>query len=112
MIHANRYIQTGFSSDDAEKLLSVIHPLVEKKEKIVIDFSNVKIFTTLFFNNALAKYLVELGPEEFEKLFEIKNLSDVGSTTYQHSLDNAREYYAMSKEQRTSQMDIYADPEE
>lgn len=112
MISVNQYIQTGFSSDDAEKLLSVIQPLIARKEKIVLDFSNVKIFTTLFFNNALAKYLVELGPKEYERIFEVKNLSEVGETTYQHSLDNAREYYSMSQEQREAQTDILAELEE
>jgi hypothetical protein len=111
-ISVNQYIQTGFSSDDAEKLLSVVEPLVEKKEKILLDFTNVKIFTTLFFNNALAKYLVELGPNEYERLFEIKNLSEVGETTYQHSLDNAKEYYAMTKEQRVVQTSILSEPED
>jgi hypothetical protein len=111
MISVNQYIQTGFSNGDAEKLLSVIQPFVAKKEKIVLDFYNIKFFTTLFFNNALAKYLVELGPEEYARLFEVKNLSEIGETTYQHSLDNAKEYYAMSQEQRIAQINILADPE-
>lgn len=109
MIKASQYIQTGFSADDAEKLLSVIQPIIEKREKVNLDFSEIRIFTTLFFNNALAKFLVEFGPEKYSEMFEVNNLSDVGQSTYQHSIENAKEYYKMSKEQRKEQEGILTD---
>lgn len=111
MILARNYIQTGFSADDAEKLDTVIRPLFDKHERITIDFEGIKIFTTLFFNTALAKYVMDIGPVEYEKLFELKNLSDVGEVTYKHSLDNAKSYYEMTEEQRKKQDEILADPE-
>lgn len=109
MIKARQYIQTGFSADDAEKLLSVMQPLIKKKEKVILDFSEIKIFTTLFFNNVLAKFLVEFGPDRYNEMFEVNNLSDVGKNTYQHSIENAKEYYKMSHEQREAQENITAD---
>ena len=63
MIQVNQYIKTAFSAEDAANLLKEIQPLVDAGEKIVLDFSEIKLFTTLFFNNALAKYVLEMGPE-------------------------------------------------
>ena len=58
MIQVNQYIKTAFSAEDAANLLKEIQPLVDAGEKIVLDFSEIKLFTTLFFNNALAKYVL------------------------------------------------------
>lgn len=111
MILAKKYIETGFSAEDAEKLDAIINPIFQKREKVVIDFDGITIFTTLFFNTALGKYVMEIGPDEYGKLFELKNLSDVGEVTYQHSLDNAKNYFALSAEQRKKQDEILSDPE-
>ncbi len=109
MILARDYIETGFSADDAGKLDAIIKPLFDRGEKVVIDFDEIKIFTTLFFNTALAKYVMEIGPDAYERIFELKNLSEVGDSTYQHSLDNAKNYYALTKEQQRKQDEILAD---
>jgi len=111
MILAKNYIETGFSADDAGKLDVIIKPLFDKREQIIIDFEGIRIFTTLFFNTALAKYVMEIGPDKYEGLFELKNLSEVGEVTYQHSLDNAKNYYSMTEDQRMKQDEILADPE-
>ena len=50
MIQVNQYIKTAFSAEDAANLLKEIQPLVDAGEKIVLDFSEIKLFTTLFFN--------------------------------------------------------------
>ena len=106
MIKANEYIKTGFSANDAEALLAVIEPMVTNCEKVRIDFSNIKIFTTLFFNIALTKYVVQFGPDKYKDMFEVLNLSEVGQSTYQHSFDNAVEYYNLSAEQKNKQNEL------
>ena len=64
MIYAKEYITTGFSIEDAKKLQDVIQKQLNSSGTIKIDFSDIKIFTTLFFNNALTKYVMELGPDQ------------------------------------------------
>lgn len=96
MIKAVDFIKTGFSADDATKLDAVIQPLVEKGEKIIVDFKDITIFTTLFFNNVFAKYILKIGPDAYKQKFELKNLSELGETTYQHSFENAVNYFNMS----------------
>ena len=89
MIKAIDYITTAFSADDAEKISKAILPLISQKHKIVVDFDGVSIFTALFFNNTFARILVEIGPEQYNKQFCLKNLTELGEATYKHSLDNA-----------------------
>lgn len=111
MILVKNFIKTGFSAEDADILGKEIESLFINKDKIILDFSEVKMFTTLFFNNALAKYLVQIGPEKYAELFEVKNLSEVGEVTYQHSLDNAKEYYKLNTREREEQESILSDIE-
>lgn len=93
MIKVSDYLKTGFSANDAERLGAVIEPLLGQNGKIQLDFSHIKIFTTLFFSVALTKYVVQFGPQMYEEKFEVLNLSEVGQNAYQHSLDNAIEHY-------------------
>lgn len=112
MIKASNYIKTGFSAEDAEKILLAITPLIESEDVITIDFDGIKFFTTLFFNNALSKFVLELGPEKYIKKFELKNLSEIGKTTYEHSLQNAREYYNLPDEKRLTYDKTISETEE
>lgn len=103
MIKASNYIKTAFSAQDAENLSKAIDPVLNSDEKVIIDFSEITIFTTLFFNNVFAKYLIQIGPEEYNKKFELTNLSELGQTTYKHSYDNAIYYYGLSDEDKEQQ---------
>jgi hypothetical protein len=106
MILAKDYIQTGFSIEDADRLDSAIKKEIDSTEKIIIDFDGITFFTTLFFNNALTKYVLQLTPEKYNQKFEIINLSDVGEITYAHSYDNAVEYFNLPPEKRQIQEQI------
>ena len=111
MIKAIEYIKTGFSADDAAKLNEVIQPIFDKGEKVIVDFSGITIFTTLFFNNVFAKYILKIGPSQYGTVFEVVNLSELGKTTYQHSYDNAVNYYGMSEGAKKAQDGIVENPD-
>lgn len=104
IIKVKDIIDTAFSLDDAEKLSAIIKDSLGKlksdEETIDIDFNEVRYFTTLFFNNAIVKYVGEIGVGEFVKRFNCVNLSNVGKTTYLHSLENGKEYYSLSEDER------------
>lgn len=92
MIKVADYIQTAFSMEDAAALTPMIDAELKENSKIILDFSNIKFFTTLFFNNAITKYVLSLGPDEYKKRFELTNLSKVGKATYKYSFENAMLY--------------------
>lgn len=112
MIKAKDFIKTGFSADDAAKLNVVIEPLISEGDKIVVDFSEITIFTTLFFNNVFAKYILQIGPDEYARQFELRNLSELGETTYKHSYENALKYYNMTEESKKAHEEIVENPED
>lgn len=114
-ISAKNLIQTGFSIDDAKQLVNEIEKALlqtSDDEKIVIDFTDVKFFTTQFFNNSVGKYVLKMSPCKFNKKFEIKNLSSVGQSTFQHSYDNAVSYYKLPPDKRLEQDEIIDQSEE
>lgn len=112
MIRAIDFIKTGFSAADATKLDAVIQPLVQNGENIVVDFKDIAIFTTLFFNNVFAKYILQIGPDDYKQRFELQNLSELGETTYQHSFDNAVNYFNMSDDAKKIHDEITENTEE
>ncbi len=109
MIEVINYTEQGFSVSDAESVEKVIKPLLEKQEKVILDFSGVKTFTALFFNKLLGKYLIQLGPEKYDDLVQVKNLSAFGESAYQHSLQSANDYYKRTEEQRREYDEIVQD---
>lgn len=94
------HIDTAFSIEDAECLERQFIDYVEKEDVIVLDFEGIEYFTTLFFNNAISKYVLLLSKDVYDKRFKIIGLSEVGETTYNHSLENAIEYSSMSEQER------------
>lgn len=109
MIKAVDYIKTAFSADDAEKLDKVIMPLIDGNEKITVDFSKIAIFTTLFFNNVFAKHILKMGIDGYNSKFELINLSELGKTTYNHSYNNAVNYYKLSSPEKEVRETILRD---
>ena len=53
-----------------------------------------------------------MGPEAYSHRFEVKNLSEVGETTYLHSMENAKDYYRVSAEEKEQQQKLLADFDE
>ena len=103
-IRVGEIIDTAFSMDDAnllsEEIEKRMHDGVMDCMELEIDFEGIRYFTTLFFNNALVKYIGVLGFDDYSKQIKLINLSDVGRNTYQHSLDNAKDFYSLSESQR------------
>lgn len=55
----------------------------------MVDFDGITIFTASFFNNVFAKLIVEIGFKEYSRRILIVNLTELGDTTYRHSVNNA-----------------------
>lgn len=106
------YTSSGFTQEDAEKISEVLRSeLVNLNDgdTISVDFSNVKFFTTLFFNVAFASLLKEMTFEEYEKKIVLENLSEIGLRAYGHSIDNARRFSSMSENEQEIRQKIIAE---
>lgn len=111
MIKATDYISTAFSAGDAEKMYDAVTKALETSNKVEIDFSDIEIFTTLFFNFAFAKILITIGTDKYNESISLVNLSELGEFTYTHSYDNAVRYYNLSEEERAKQDEINSTPD-
>ena len=47
-IQLNKYINTAFAKEDIDTILPIIKESLYSDEEVILDFDNVKFFTTLF----------------------------------------------------------------
>ena len=105
-------LYSGFTQEDAEKIADVLKEELSRLNEgdiIEFDFSNVKFFTTLFFNIAFTGLLKEMPFEEYNAKIKLENLSEVGRRAYEHSLDNAKRFAMMSSDERETREKIIAE---
>lgn len=103
------YIKNGFSIEDADVLEPILKESIKNSDVVELDFKDVRFFTTLFFNSAITKFVKELTPEGYNKKIKLKNLSEVGESTYKHSYENAIEYYNIPEKDRSKIDKIFQD---
>ena len=103
-ISAKNHIVTAFSTDDAELINPVINEALAENDDITIDFTDITFFTTLFFSSAVTRFVYELGPENYDRIFNITGLTEIGQAAYSHSLEFAREEYLLTPEQKQARL--------
>ena len=92
IINVCKYISTGYSRDEADILSPIIKRAILSTEPFVIDFANVKYYTTTFFN-IITCYIGQLGYEEYCRRIHICNLTESGMEVYKIALNYAIDYY-------------------
>lgn len=111
-IVVSEYTKSGFTIEDAENIAAVLKNELSQSNPddiLQFDFSNVKFFTTLFFNIAFISLLRKMSLDEYEKTIQLINLSEVGQTAYGHSLENARKFITMPKDEQSEREKIISD---
>lgn len=83
--------------DDGVKLRKEIIDFCDKNshEKIQLDFSDISLFATMFFN-AWIGYFVKNNKTDILNRIETTNISKLGEKTLQHSRDNAEYIISLS----------------
>lgn len=110
-IMVNEFITSAFSQEKALILRKVIEENLAKEDKIVLDFSGITKFTTLFFNFSTGYYISLLGPTVYNNKISLVNLSDLGKSTYDSSYENAAEKYEPNKNIQDEILNIITNPE-
>ncbi len=80
--------------EDGHKIYDMIHPELSAGNNVELDFENVKIFASPFFNSAIGRLLKDLKPEELNRLLKITNLTATGMSVLKRVIENAKEYYS------------------
>ena len=73
------------SAEDGEKLYALLQPILKNDESVVLDFTGVRFFLTLFFNASLAKLAQDLGTEFVRSHITVEALA----STATHHIDRA-----------------------
>lgn len=106
-------ISNALSEKDAKKLNTEIDTALNQNHPpVLINFSGIKFFSSLFFNESVCKYIFKLGIERYSADIQITNLSEVGEATYRRSYENAKDFYQLSPEEKALREQDLADLEE
>lgn len=81
-IKVNEFLDTAFDMEDAEILKEKLMPYIESEESVIVDFSGVEHFTSLFFNTGLCDIMYDLGQEKYDELIMVINLPDYAENSY------------------------------
>lgn len=96
--------RAAVSYDEGHKILEMVQPAVIAGDRVVLDFSNVDVFASPFFNGLLAILYRQLGSDRYEKLIKIKNLTHEGETIAIRSIENARSMDEPGRQERLAEI--------
>lgn len=101
-IRVSKHVDNGLTETNGLLLRKAINDKLENIEEddvIVLNFEDIDLFATPFFNSSIGYFVTFLGKEKFDKTFKLDNISDLGMNTYQLSYDNAVERYNKEKDE-------------
>lgn len=80
--------------EDGQKIFDMIHPELLAGKAVEINFENIKVFASPFFNSAIGRLLKDVKPGDLNRLLKITNLVPPGLTVLKRVIENSKEYYA------------------
>ena len=80
--------------EDGQKIFDVIHPELLIGNVVELNFENVTVFASPFFNTAIGRLLKDIKPEDLNRLLKIINLVPAGLTVLKRVIENSKEYYS------------------
>jgi hypothetical protein len=86
--------QYAISFDDGQQLFNLIHPNLLEEQTIEINFKEVKIFFSAFFNAAIGQLLQDISVETLNKYLVIIDLPSHGAVVLEQVIENAQLYYS------------------
>lgn len=99
----------AISADSGEKLLNTTLSALKTNDKIIIDFSNIRQYTTMFFNAFVANMIINhMSQKDYARKINLIGLSPLGQATYEKSYKNALNY---DKEQASTMNSIISNIE-
>lgn len=74
-----------------EKIKEMLE-LCNDNDILVLNFENITLFATPFFNSSIGYFIMKLGKNKFDEKIKLASITELGMSTYKHSYDNAVEY--------------------
>ncbi|GJQ49950.1 hypothetical protein KsCSTR_08970 [Candidatus Kuenenia stuttgartiensis] len=80
--------------EDGQKIFNLIHPELSGGNIVALDFKDVKIFASPFFNAAIGRLLKDIKPDDLNRLLKITNIVPTGLAVLKRVIENSKEYYS------------------
>ncbi len=80
--------------EDGQKIFNLIHPELSGGNIVDLDFKDVKIFASPFFNAAIGRLLKDIKPDDLNRLLKITNIVPTGLAVLKRVIENSKEYYS------------------
>lgn len=101
-IKVSKHIDNGLTESNGlilRKLISAKLQEIKDDDCIVLNFENIDLFATPFFNSSIGYFVDFLGKEKFDAIIKLDKISELGMDTYQHSYNNAVDKYNKTKDE-------------
>ena len=86
--------ENAITLDDGQAVYDRIAPALKDHQPVEVDFSEVEVFASPFFNSAAGQLLNDISPEELNRLVKFTNLNPAGKAVLKRVIENAKQYYA------------------
>jgi transcriptional regulator len=86
------------SADDGQKVFDKIQSLLNEGNQVVISFEHVTMMVSLFLNVAIGQLYSAFSEEEIRSKMSVEGLADDDVELLKKVVENAKKYYAHSKE--------------
>lgn len=92
--------ENAMTLDDGRAIFQNIHePLLHGRD-VELDFEGVKVFASPFFNAGIGALLADLRAEDLNSHLKIVHISSSGGQVLRRVIENAKDFYNTSQEQR------------
>ena len=89
---------TGTVAADAQQgqaLYDLIYPYIKAEEQVELDFTDVRIYVTTFFDYSICQLLRDFDAETLNWRLLITHLPPYADTKLRKCIENAQHYYSM-----------------
>jgi hypothetical protein len=83
--------------EDGQVVYERVHPELKAGRSIELDFKDVKLFASPFFNAAVGQLYKDFSSEELNRLLIMRGLTPNGSIVLRKVGENAKVYYSSAR---------------
>ena len=89
--------KNGMTSQDGQKVYDAIYPELKAGHQIELDFAEVEIFASPFFNFAIGQLLKDISTDYLNQLLKVSHLNPVGRNILKRVIENSKKFYSNSE---------------
>jgi len=86
--------ENAITLEDGQGVHDCIRPALDRGEAVELDFSDVTVFASPFFNAAIGQLLKDHQAQELDRMLQVRNLNSAGQGLMRSVIENARRYYS------------------